>query len=613
MSTDSSGLTTVAKAEISAGGIVPIGFIKTAGNVIFIPYFDEAYDLWLFPTEAEADANDTSNAIQVADNVDFLVNIGKAVTIESEAIEIVFDTVADMISGTLPGGESITLAVGQTVKTKGYLAEGDGGDNTYEIVAAATGTDDGGSFIDLNVLQAKALFPKGIYNVRQWGAVGDGSTDDSAAINAAFVYANANSVPFVDITGVHAIAAPIFRLSNVTVRCTGKIIINADIPAASNSGAIICDNKTNSKWIGGAVDVTYASYDNNVFLTQDSNGCLLRDVDILDGGVDRYPLGPIRSRNNSRCRTLFCDISNVQGIAMQSFNDNDCHTDFITTDGPTSTRTMIETNEGDHNTYIGNDAYCPTNTGVSALSFNDSNSVLLGCKTKGGAFGVTVGDVAPDEANYSVVLGNVIDEPDSVGLNVQATQYAAIVGNTVKGGATGGQGTSGSNNCAYVGNVHAAPSSVGVRSGEFWTVVGNVVDGDGQAFIGYRAHVDGDHAVFAGNSGLNCINAIYGWGIAGQENATLVGNFAGDNQGVPTSLRGFWSSNGNMQMLGNSTDGNFTSSEQTGPYSAKAFKDLSATAEFQVAESNGGTTAAAAATGAVNLTIDGTTYQILFK
>jgi hypothetical protein len=46
MYTDSSGLTTVAKAEISAGGIVPIGFIKTAGNVIFIPYFDEAYDLW---------------------------------------------------------------------------------------------------------------------------------------------------------------------------------------------------------------------------------------------------------------------------------------------------------------------------------------------------------------------------------------------------------------------------------------------------------------------------------------------------------------------------------------------------------------------------------------
>ena len=75
MSIDNTGITTVAKAEISSGGVAPIGFIKTAGNVIFIPYFDEAYDLWLFPTAAEADANDTSNAVLVADNMSFLVDL----------------------------------------------------------------------------------------------------------------------------------------------------------------------------------------------------------------------------------------------------------------------------------------------------------------------------------------------------------------------------------------------------------------------------------------------------------------------------------------------------------------------------------------------------------
>ena len=89
------------------------------------------------------------------------------------------------LSGTLTQLKaSTTVQIGDFVVTTGYNSNGDGGDNTYEIVAAATGTDDGGSFIDLagSGLQAKGLFPKGIRNVKQWGAVGDGVTDDSGAI-----------------------------------------------------------------------------------------------------------------------------------------------------------------------------------------------------------------------------------------------------------------------------------------------------------------------------------------------------------------------------------------------------------------------------------------------
>lgn len=70
MATDSTGGTLLAKAEISPGsGNVPIGFIRTAGDALLNPFVNAAYDLWLFPTEVEADANDTTNAIQVADNL----------------------------------------------------------------------------------------------------------------------------------------------------------------------------------------------------------------------------------------------------------------------------------------------------------------------------------------------------------------------------------------------------------------------------------------------------------------------------------------------------------------------------------------------------------------
>jgi len=65
MATDATGGTTVAKFELNA-----LGFPNTAGDALVIPYIDGSYDLWLFPTEAEADANNTTNAIQLADNID---------------------------------------------------------------------------------------------------------------------------------------------------------------------------------------------------------------------------------------------------------------------------------------------------------------------------------------------------------------------------------------------------------------------------------------------------------------------------------------------------------------------------------------------------------------
>lgn len=70
MSTNDTGTPILAKAEVSSGGVVPIGFIKTAGDVIFIPYLNKDYDGFLFPTEAEADANDTANAIQIANDAE---------------------------------------------------------------------------------------------------------------------------------------------------------------------------------------------------------------------------------------------------------------------------------------------------------------------------------------------------------------------------------------------------------------------------------------------------------------------------------------------------------------------------------------------------------------
>ena len=101
-----------------------------------------------------------------------------------------FSVVSDMIAST-------TLNIGDLVQTAGYTAKGDGGDNLYEIVAAATGTDDGGSFLDLDTHQAKGLFPGGVVSVKQFGAVGDDVADDTTAVMNAVAAMTNNSALYV--------------------------------------------------------------------------------------------------------------------------------------------------------------------------------------------------------------------------------------------------------------------------------------------------------------------------------------------------------------------------------------------------------------------------------
>jgi hypothetical protein len=103
-----------------------------------------------------------------------------------------FDSVADMQAAS-------QLEVGQKVRTLGYYEPGDGGGNDYEIVAAGTGTGDGGSIIHLDdgVHQARGLFPKGHVWIEQFGANSDvdarpgvqSAVDFKESVGGGFVFA----------------------------------------------------------------------------------------------------------------------------------------------------------------------------------------------------------------------------------------------------------------------------------------------------------------------------------------------------------------------------------------------------------------------------------------
>lgn len=92
MALEANGGTPVAMLQLNADG-----FIVSAGNALVMPYIDGSYDLWLFPTSTAAAANDTSNAVRLADNI---------------------TGVADLVAqegGLVPVSETVTLIDGQTL------------------------------------------------------------------------------------------------------------------------------------------------------------------------------------------------------------------------------------------------------------------------------------------------------------------------------------------------------------------------------------------------------------------------------------------------------------------------------------------------------------------
>jgi hypothetical protein len=87
----------------------------------------------------------------------------------------VYDRVRNDVSITFNNVDAMKAAnflkVGDKVRTLGYYDAGDGGGNDYLIVASATGTDDGGSFINLTgiVGQAKGLFVGSVIEPAMFG------------------------------------------------------------------------------------------------------------------------------------------------------------------------------------------------------------------------------------------------------------------------------------------------------------------------------------------------------------------------------------------------------------------------------------------------------------
>jgi len=133
MALDPDGITTVAKLELNKDG-----FLESAGGALVIPYIIGAYDLFLFPTEAEADANDTVNAEQVADNI-------TAISTDEDLTDGItpFDTITLALASTLlSDGDTVYVRDMEMVFSAGTAFGGKGG-IYFKVVLTASVTPNG--------------------------------------------------------------------------------------------------------------------------------------------------------------------------------------------------------------------------------------------------------------------------------------------------------------------------------------------------------------------------------------------------------------------------------------------------------------------------------------
>jgi len=129
---------------------------------------------------------------------------------------MIFETVAQL--------KLATLAAGKLVSTKGYYASGDGGAADY-IVAATQAVDGYGDHALAGGTVALLQFEESA-NVRQFGAKGDGVTDDTAAFQAA--------IDYVYLLGGGVVHLPIGKHAISQIEIPQRVILQGEAAGFSN-------------------------------------------------------------------------------------------------------------------------------------------------------------------------------------------------------------------------------------------------------------------------------------------------------------------------------------------------------------------------------------------
>lgn len=220
---------------------------------------------------------------------------------------------------------SETALAGRPCVTLGYYRPNDGGGSVYLIRAKTDNdTDDGGSIIALDNGNVAELLVDGEANVKQFGAKGDGATDDTKTIEATIVFCVNNKVRLYFSSGKYNISH--------TLQLTKPIQVEGEYPNEHGLGswlhptndnidviAVYCEG-VSIKNIGIAGNA--AGSGTGIILGKAgamAQNALLSNILVTKMGNDGITLA---SANNTKLQNIKVLYNQGNGFAIRTDSDN---------------------------------------------------------------------------------------------------------------------------------------------------------------------------------------------------------------------------------------------------------------------------------------------------
>jgi len=466
MATDSTGGTTLAKAQINTAGYP----INGSGDV-FIPHISQSYKIVLYKNATDADNDTTGNADWVIDNISQsaastptqVINIeyqlgsqasGQVFTLADFTYALGVNNLLVYRNGNLlrqgvsndyeeTSASSVTINSSITIASTDQFAfvKGTSTTSTISDAASVTYTPAGSGAVSTNV-QDKL---RESVSVTDFGAVGDGVTDDSSSIQAAIDYAETiNAIVYLP-PGNYYIATGLTIDGGASIEgCpsgldSSRILVDASVLHGVTVGS-------GSLFTGALRDFTVhrtaysGGTENTGFRFVDVAGCQFETIRSYNSKYNFY-MNPADGNRVAYCTWINILASgglyNISGAISGSgyFNENVFLGGRLVTTSDTDTNIYIDFN-CNHNRFIG--VSCE-GAGTQAIYINGTTTGGLhscsfdNCRTEGtwSADDIVIGA----NTQRNLVIGyNLYTTVTDTGLS---NSYILSTGSTIKNAGNG--------------------------------------------------------------------------------------------------------------------------------------------------------------------------------
>jgi len=414
--------------------------------------------------------------------------------------------------------KGLTPSNGDSAFVSGYYNASDGGGGHYQFDLTSVVADNGGTVIAPTVGSGRWILAVTIGGVtdRQFGAVGDGVTNDTVAIQAAMTAA-AGRTFFSSGSGTFLMDS-INIVSNTNIVGRGAIY-KAKIAVGNGAEILsITDSSSNVRIQDMNLD---GDRSNQTFESGGiSIGSACSDIKINHNTIDEVSGAFLAIANTAHDIDIIGNTwthSDLNGINSSAVFNIKVIGNTITLDTGSTIAGCIEFDNGAHDLLIdGNILSAPT-TQEQCIQVEDGsfNARIVNNQCTGGSQGIFLGAPGGNEDVNSVISGNTCIGAGTDGIFLDKADNCTISNNVTHSNGADGIDVSGSDNCVIIGNVSFNNSQVSANR--------------------------------------------FGMVVSACDNCTIVGNNCFDTQGAPTQLNGLLVTSGSENtVVGNTGTGNIS-------------------------------------------------------